>query len=73
MHRFTYENDYEDDLQTTVEFTVPSDADLEDMCDVFGNFLRAVGYEFDGHIEISSDAKKDWFKPYNVVVNLKDD
>lgn len=73
MIRLISENDYEEDLETTIEFTVPSDADLVDMCEIFGKFLKASGYDFDGDVQISSDARKDWFQNYNVVVNLRDD
>mgnify|MGYP001137939385 CR=1 FL=1 len=43
-HKFIYENTYEGQLATKVEFTIPSDADLSDMCEEFTNYLKAVGY-----------------------------
>lgn len=43
-HKFIYENTYEEQLPVKVEFTVPSDADLSDMCEEFTNYLRAVGF-----------------------------
>ena len=33
-----------------VEFTVTDDADISELCDSFEHFLKATGYEFDGHI-----------------------
>ena len=44
MHKFIMENDYQEQLQTKVEFTVPSEADLTDMCEQFTLFLKACGY-----------------------------
>ena len=44
MHKFTYENTYPDQLPVTVEFTIPSDADLNDMCEEFTNYLKAIGF-----------------------------
>lgn len=44
MHKFIMENDYQGQLQTKVEFTVPSDASLTDMCEQFTLFLKACGY-----------------------------
>ena len=44
MHKFTYENNYPDQLPVTVEFTIPSDASLDDMCQEFTNYLKAVGF-----------------------------
>ena len=44
MHKFSYENTYPDQLPVTVEFTIPSDASLDDMCQEFTNYLRAIGF-----------------------------
>jgi len=44
MHKFTYENTYQDQLPVKVEFTIPSDASLDDMCEEFTNYLKAIGY-----------------------------
>ena len=44
MHRFIMENDYPNQLSTKVEFTVPSDADLTEMCEQFTLYLKACGY-----------------------------
>jgi hypothetical protein len=44
MHKFIMENDYQGQLSTKVEFTIPSDADLTDMCEQFTLFLKACGY-----------------------------
>lgn len=52
MHKFVYENDYEGQLSTTVEFTVPSDADLNDMLEQFEYYLKAIGFSFDGNVDI---------------------
>ena len=52
MHKFIMENDYPDQLPTTVEFTVPSDADLNDMLEQFELYLKAVGFNFDGNLDI---------------------
>lgn len=38
------ENDYPNQLSTKVEFTVPSDADLTEMCEQFTLYLKACGY-----------------------------
>ena len=52
MHKFIMENDYPDQLPTTVEFTVPSDASLTDMLEQFELYLKAVGFNFDGNLDI---------------------
>jgi len=57
MHKFCYENDYEGQLNTTVEFSVPSDADLDEMIEQFQLYLKSVGYNFDGDIKICSNNK----------------
>ena len=44
MHKFIYENDYSNQLPIKVEFTIPSDADLTDMCLEFTNYLKAIGF-----------------------------
>jgi len=44
MHKFIYENDYQEQLSTKIKFTIPSDADLTDMCEQFTLFLKACGY-----------------------------
>jgi len=44
MHKFSYENTYPEQLPVTVEFTIPSDASLDDMCQEFTNYLKAVGF-----------------------------
>jgi hypothetical protein len=45
-----------------VEFTVADDADISELCDSFEHFLKANGYEFDGHIGIIP--KKEWFNSW---------
>jgi len=52
MHKFVYENDYEGQLSTKVEFTIPSDASLDDMLEEFQNYLKATGFVFDGNVDI---------------------
>ena len=44
MHKFIYENDYQGQLDTKVEFNIPSDADLTDMLEEFQNYLKAIGF-----------------------------
>ena len=52
MHKFVYENDYEGQLSTKVEFTIPSDASLDDILEEFQNYLKATGFVFDGNVDI---------------------
>jgi len=52
MHKFSYENTYPEQLSVKVEFTVPSDADLNDMLEQFELYLKAVGFNFDGNLAI---------------------
>ena len=52
MHKFSYENDYEGQLSTKVEFTIPSGASLDDMLEEFQNYLKATGFVFDGNVDI---------------------
>lgn len=44
MHKFIMENDYQGQLSTKVEFTVPSEATLTDMCEQFSLYLKACGF-----------------------------
>ena len=44
MHKFIMENDYHGQLSTKVEFTVPSEASLTDMCEQFSLYLKACGF-----------------------------
>jgi len=67
MHKFIYENDYEQQLNTKVEFNIPSDADLTDMLEEFQNYLKAIGFCFDGNVDIVPEHsmeldpdKRDW-------------
>lgn len=55
MHKFSYENTYPNQLPTTVEFTVSSDANLNDMLEQFELYLKAVGFSFNGNIELSNN------------------
>lgn len=52
MHKFVYENDYEGQLNTKIEFTIPSDASLTDMLEQFQYYLKGVGFHIDGNIDI---------------------
>ena len=52
MHKFSCENTYPNQLSTKVEFTIPSDADLTDMLEQFELYLKAVGFSFDGNVDI---------------------
>lgn len=56
MHKFSYENTYPNQLPTTVEFTLPSDANLNDMLEQFELYLKAVGFSFNGNIELSENS-----------------
>jgi len=79
MHKFSYENTYPEQLPVKVEFTVPSDADLNDMLEQFELYLKAVGFSFDGNIDIVNvrnsidDATpEEWNQAYkNVKVTYK--
>lgn len=64
-HKFIYENTYEEQLPVKVEFTVPSDADLNDMCEEFTNYLRAVGFHIPqgnylDFVNDDGDTEKGW-------------
>ena len=74
-HKFIYENTYPEQLSTKVEFTVPSDADLNDMCEEFTNYLRAVGFHIPqgnylDFVNDDGDTEKGWddfFEKENTV------
>ena len=66
MHKFVYENDYEGQLATKVEFTVPSDASLTDMLEQFEYYLKGVGFHIDGNLDIvPEDSFDDTHRGYN--------
>ena len=60
MIRFTYKHEHptfrnEDEkpfYDETIIVQIDGDKGLDDMLETFGMFLRAVGYIFDGNIEI---------------------
>ena len=74
-HKFIYENTYEEQLPVKVEFTIPSDADLNDMCEEFTNYLRAVGFHIPqgnylDFVNDDGDTEKGWddfFEKENTV------
>lgn len=71
MHKFVYENDYEGQLNTKVEFCVPSDADLTDMLEQFEHYLKAIGFSFDGNIDIVPEHSFDDTVRFNEYDNSK--
>ena len=64
MHKFSYENTYPEQLPTTVEFTVSSEASLTDMLEQFELYLKAVGFNFDGNLDIVSEHSFDEHTKY---------
>ena len=52
MHKFIYENDYTEQEPRKITIEVGMDADLTEMLDSFESYLRAVGYNFDGVVDI---------------------
>lgn len=62
MHKFIYENEYTEQEPRKITIEVGMDADLTEMLESFESYLRAVGYNFDGVIDIHSVAER---KPMN--------
>jgi len=71
MHKFVYENDYEEQLSTKVEFTIPSDADLSDMLENFQYYLQAIGFHIDGNVDIVPEHSFDDTVRFNEYDNSK--
>jgi len=65
---YTPSNDPTEYLQTSVQMSISSEANLSDMAAFFTDFLRATGYVFDGELQIvSSDETLDnnfWREKY---------
>jgi len=60
---YTPSNDPTEYLQTSVQMSISSEANLSDMAAFFTDFLRATGYVFDGALEIvdSNEEAEDYF------------
>lgn len=52
MHKFIYENEYTEQEPRKITIEVGMDADLTEMLESFESYLRAVGYNFDGEVDI---------------------
>ena len=52
MHKFIYENEYTEQEPRKITIEVGMDADLTEMLESFESYLRAVGYNFDGVLDI---------------------
>ena len=65
MHKFIYENDYEQQLNTKVEFNIPSDADLTDMLEEFQNYLKAIGFLFLQYFKMKTESLLTCLKKQN--------
>jgi hypothetical protein len=52
---YTPSNDPTDYLQTSVQMSISSEANLSDMAAFFTDFLRASGYVFEGALEIVNE------------------
>lgn len=51
---YTPSNDPAEYLQTSVQMSISSEANLSDMAAFFTDFLHAAGYVFDGALEVVS-------------------
>lgn len=52
MHKFEWENPYFDQEPRRVVIEVGQDASLTEVLEAFESYLKAVGYSFDGNIDI---------------------
>lgn len=52
---YTPSNDPTEYLQTSVQMSISSEANLSDMSAFFTDFLRACGYVFEGALEIVNE------------------
>lgn len=52
MHKFEWVNPYNDQEPRKVVIEVGQDADLTEMLEAFESYLKAVGYYFDGNVDI---------------------
>ena len=55
-YRLTYEPP-QDALESTIDMSISSEADLSKMLSLFGDFLRAAGYPIDLDYELSVERK----------------
>ena len=52
MHKFEWENPYFDQEPRKIVIEVGQDASLTEMLEAFQSYLKAVGYGFDGNIDV---------------------
>jgi len=62
--------DFNGNVIETVNMEIHQDAFIDDVLEAFSRFLKAVGYHFDGNIEIVSDMALDDF---NIDLSEYDD
>ena len=55
MHKFEWVNPYNDQEPRKVLIEVGQEADLTEMLESFESYLKSVGYNFDGNIDIVSE------------------
>lgn len=56
----------------TIEMTLDTEeASIEELCEFFGDFLKACTYNFDGQIQLVDDSAADWRR--NTLESLRDD
>lgn len=58
-HRFSYKMEEQAFAsfyvpETSIEYTVEAES-LDDVCEAFGNYLKACGFVFDGYIGVVDD------------------
>ena len=52
MHKFEWVNPYNEQEPRKVTIEVGQEADLTEMLEAFESYLQAIGYSFDGNIDI---------------------
>ena len=52
MHKFEWVNPYNDQEPRKVLIEVGQEADLTEMLESFESYLKSVGYNFDGNVDI---------------------
>ena len=66
MHKFEWENPYFDQEPRKIVIEVGQDASLTEMLEAFQSYLKAVGYGFDGNLDIvPEDSFDDTHRGYN--------
>ena len=80
MHKFIYENNYDGQIHSKVEFEFSQDASLPDMLEQFTYYLKACGFQIgqDEYLDFVSDnddydeSQESWSDEHTITLSPDD-